>query len=300
MPLLHGRPRGQPFLERLSVLLFAFGPVFIILSLSYEAIFYAVYAAALVIWMLVESALAAFEGGSVASKGDISHAHQAKNGHKMISGSELQLSHVRVSLFFLAFFNLGFFGCGNVASISSVSTVLPGRGVGPEARGLVADVCTHETVLPRARVPLDDRLCTLPDGTFHSSPPIPSCRLNFPHRLQGALLLYKLLIPFVALAAVSSVINRRLHLPPLSLFLIGSFLSEILTITVSTRIPREWHTPRACTHVALLQFFFRVTDTGSWLEIGSSITNFVICSLLGLFSSVLLAGGEYLLAHSVG
>lgn len=105
-------------------------------------------------------------------------------------------------------------------------------------------MCTHETVLPRASVPLDDRLCTLPDGTFHSSPPIPNCRLSFPHRLQGALLLYKLLIPFVALAAVSSVINRRLHLPPLSLFLIGSFLSEILTITVRTCIPREWHTPR--------------------------------------------------------
>lgn len=52
--------------------------------------------------------------------------------------------------------------------------------------------------------------------------------------------------------------------------------------------------------VAGSQFFFRVTDAGSWLEIGSSITNFVICSLLGLFSSVLLAGGEYLLAHSVG
>lgn len=122
MPLLHGRPRGQPFLERLSVLLFAFGPVFIILSLSYEAIFYAVYASALVVWMLVESALAAFEGGSVASKSDSSGGDQAKNGHEKVARSELQLSHVRVSLFFLAFFNLGFFGCGNVASISSVST----------------------------------------------------------------------------------------------------------------------------------------------------------------------------------
>ncbi|KWU43661.1 PigN-domain-containing protein [Rhodotorula sp. JG-1b] len=213
MPLLHGRPRGQPFLERLSVLLFAFGPVFIILSLSYEAIFYAVYASALVIWMLVESALAAFEGGS------------------KVARSELQLSHVRVGLFFLAFFNLGFFGCGNVASISS----------------------------------------------FYLEPVYRLMTIFAPFPM-GALLLYKLLIPFVALAAVSSVINRRLHLPPLSLFLIGSFLSEILTIT----------------------FFFRVTDTGSWLEIGSSITNFVICSLLGLFSSVLLAGGEYLLAHSVG
>lgn len=54
--------------------------------------------------------------------------------------------------------------------------------------------------------------------------------------IQGALLLYKLLIPFVALAAVSSVINRRLHLPPLSLFAIGSLLSEVLTITVSFEV----------------------------------------------------------------
>ncbi|GAA5866720.1 hypothetical protein JCM3774_001969 [Rhodotorula dairenensis] len=225
IPLVHGRPRGQPFLERLSVLLFAFGPIFVILSLSYEALFYAVYVAALVTWMFVESRLAAFEAEAVASK-----TGERPKGHRAAQ-SDLQLSHVRVSLFFLAFFNLGFFGCGNVASISS----------------------------------------------FYLEPVYRLMTVFAPFPM-GALLLYKLLIPFVALAAVSSVINRRLHLPPLSLFLIGSFLSEILAIT----------------------FFFRVTDTGSWLEIGSSITNFVICSLLGLFSSVLLAGGEYLLAHSVG
>jgi len=54
------------------------------------------------------------------------------------------------------------------------------------------------------------------------------------------------------------------------------------------------------THVDLSQFFFRVSDQGSWLEIGSSITNFVICSLLGVFSSALLAGGEHLMAGTVG
>lgn len=142
IPLLHGRPRGQPFLERLSVLLFAFGPVFIILSLSYEAIFYAVYASALVVWMFVESALAAFEGGSVASKSD-SGGDQAENGHKKVARSELQLSHVRVSLFFLAFFNLGFFGCGNVASISSVSAAASRSRTRSEPRSLVADVCVR-------------------------------------------------------------------------------------------------------------------------------------------------------------
>jgi hypothetical protein len=49
---------------------------------------------------------------------------------------------------------------------------------------------------------------------------------------MALLLLFKLLVPFVALAGVSSVINKHLRLPPLSLFLVGSVLSELLTIYV--------------------------------------------------------------------
>ncbi|KAJ8296754.1 GPI ethanolamine phosphate transferase 1 [Rhodotorula toruloides] len=206
LPVFHGRPQGQPPLERLSVLLFAFGPAFTILSLSYEALFYACFCLALVAWMKLEASLARAEG----KKED----------------EGMGMKHVRISLFFLAFLHLGFFGCGNVASISS----------------------------------------------FYLEPVYRLMTVFAPFPM-GALLLFKLLIPFVALSAVSSAINHHLRLPPLSLFLVGSILSEILTIN----------------------FFFRVTDTGSWLEIGSSITNFVICSLLGLFSSALLAGGEGLL-----
>ncbi|GAA6047864.1 hypothetical protein JCM3770_004680 [Rhodotorula araucariae] len=210
LPLLHGRPRGQPYSERLAVLVFAFAPAFVILSLSYEAAFYGVYIAALVAWARIESSLSAEE---------------------RTDDGRIKLAHVRVGLFFLAFLHFGFFGCGNVASISS----------------------------------------------FYLEPVYRLMTVFAPFPM-GALLLFKLLIPFVALAAVSSVINRRLHLPPLSLFVVGSLLSELLTIF----------------------FFFRVTDTGSWLEIGSSITNFVICSLLGLFSSALLAGGEHLMAGTAG
>ncbi|BGP29066.1 Glycosyl phosphatidyl inositol anchor synthesis [Rhodotorula toruloides] len=206
LPNFHGRPRGQPPLERLSVLLFAFGPAFTILSLSYEALFYACFCLALVAWMKMEASLARAKGKEV---------HDS-----------MGMKHVRISLFFLAFLHLGFFGCGNVASISS----------------------------------------------FYLEPVYRLMTVFAPFPM-GALLLFKLLIPFVALSAVSSAINHHLRLPPLSLFLVSSILSEILTIN----------------------FFFRVTDTGSWLEIGSSITNFVICSLLGLFSSALLAGGEGLL-----
>ncbi|GAA5934260.1 hypothetical protein JCM3775_006952 [Rhodotorula graminis] len=210
LPLVHGRPRGQPYPERLAVLLFAFAPSFVILSLSYEALFYGVYVAALIAWVQLESSLAAEEPND---------------------DGRIKLAHVHVSLFFLAFLHLGFFGVGNVASISS----------------------------------------------FYLEPVYRLMTVFAPFPM-GALLLFKLLIPFVALAAASSVINRRLHLPPLSLFLVGSVLSELLTIF----------------------FFFRVTDEGSWLEIGSSITNFVICSALGLFSSALLAGGEYLMAGTTG
>ncbi|GAA5887546.1 hypothetical protein JCM5296_002613 [Sporobolomyces johnsonii] len=219
LPILHGRPHHQRTLVRLAPLLFAFGPAFIILSLSYEAVFYAFFCVALVAWMTMESAVAASEANEEGEK-------------KGVEGEgKVKLDHVRVSLFFLAFLHLGFFGCGNVASISS----------------------------------------------FYLEPVYRLMTVFAPFPM-GALLLFKLLIPFVALAAISSAINRQLRLPKLALFLVGSVLSELLTIT----------------------FFFRVTDTGSWLEIGSSITNFIICSLLGLFSSVLLGAGQEMLEGTVG
>ncbi|GAA6035289.1 hypothetical protein JCM8097_008800 [Rhodosporidiobolus ruineniae] len=227
LPLFHGRPHAQPSSERLAVLLLALSPAFILLSLSYEALFYAVYLAALGSWTSLEGALAREREGEAKKR-------EVEAGGKGTAVGEregrLELEHVRIALFFLAFLHLGFFGCGNVASISS----------------------------------------------FYLEPVYRLMTVFAPFPM-GALLLFKLLIPFVALAAVSSVINRQLRLPPLSLFLIGSVLSDILTIF----------------------FFFRVTDTGSWLEIGSSITNYAISSLLGIFSSVLLAGGEWLLAGTV-
>ena len=42
-------------------------------------------------------------------------------------------------------------------------------------------------------------------------------------------------------------------------------------------------------------FFFKVQDTGSWLEIGQSISFFCITSLLLLWSAGISATGEYLM-----
>ena len=72
---------------------------------------------------------------------------------------------------------------------------------------------------------------------------LPSC-------LQAVLLLFKILCPYVALSAVSSVLGRRLRLPPFSLFILASTLSEVLA----------------------LNHFFNVTDQGSWLEVSSLLS----------------------------
>lgn len=104
VPVVHGRPRNQPFFERLLVLLFTFAPAFIILSLSYEALFFAVLCTTLVLWMLLECKLA--------------------EGRTDKTTTPINAQHLRIALFFLAFLHVCFFGVGNVASISSVSATM--------------------------------------------------------------------------------------------------------------------------------------------------------------------------------
>lgn len=100
LPLIHGRAHNQPYLERLYVLLFAFCPAFIILSRSYEALFYATFCTTLCCWVTLECKLARRTGNKVA---------------KVVLSGE----HLRIAVFFLVLLHVAFFGVGNVASISS-------------------------------------------------------------------------------------------------------------------------------------------------------------------------------------
>ncbi|PIL26170.1 transporter [Ganoderma sinense ZZ0214-1] len=92
--------------------------------------------------------------------------------------------------------------------------------------------------------------------------------------LMAALLIFKIVSPYIILAIAFSILNARLDLPPFSLFLVALTLTDIMTIT----------------------FFLNVTDTGSWLEIGQTISFFCISSLLLVWSAGICAVGEVLMA----
>ncbi|KAI0807038.1 alkaline phosphatase-like protein [Fomes fomentarius] len=92
--------------------------------------------------------------------------------------------------------------------------------------------------------------------------------------LMAALLIFKIVSPYIILAIAFSILNARLDLPAFSLFLVALTLTDIMTIT----------------------FFLNVTDTGSWLEIGQTISFFCISSLLLVWSAGISAVGEVLMA----
>ena len=71
----------------------------------------------------------------------------------------------------------------------------------------------------------------------------------------------KLMVPFAALSANFGLLNRRLGVAPSALFMVVMAVSDVMTMS----------------------FFFMVKDEGSWLDIGTTISHFVIASLLGVF-----------------
>ena len=91
---------------------------------------------------------------------------------------------------------------------------------------------------------------------------------------QAALLVFKILVPFAVISANFGILNRRLGVAPSSLFMLVMAISDVLT----------------------MNFFWLVRDEGSWLDIGTSISHFVIASLLCVF----VAGLEFVSELFVG
>ncbi|KAJ4165371.1 hypothetical protein LMH87_007005 [Akanthomyces muscarius] len=214
MPFAHRLQPNSNYMHRLMLIFLTCSPTFVILTISYEGLFYVAFCITLVAWVRLEYSVEVSRRSSPNTK------DAAKIERDGLQFRALRLSDARIALFFLALLQSAFFSTGNVASISSFS--------------------------------LDSVNRLLP---------------VFDPFSQGALLIFKLMVPFALISANLGVLNIRLGVAPSALFMIVMAISDILT----------------------LYFFWVVKDEGSWLEIGSTISHFAIASLLCVFVAALEA-----------
>ncbi len=250
MPLAHrSRPDNNNYQFRLMMVFLTFAPTFVILTISYEGIFYIAFSTILISWVRMEHAVYVHSAQAVKQQGgrDKTPATTVSDAvAKPTNGSTkskakpaaataapaapaasppsatdaspayrpLTLSDARVALFFFVLLQSAFFSASNVASVSSFS--------------------------------LDSVQRLIP---------------VFDPFSQGSLLTVKLLVPFALISANLGILNMRLGVAPSALFMVVMAMSDVLT----------------------LYFFWVVKDEGSWLEIGSTISHFVIASLLCAF-----------------
>lgn len=227
VPFLHALNPQDHYLHRLAVTFLAFGPVFIILTISWEGLFYFAIAVTLLSWVRLEHRIhQKFSSDSTSHvKHDsleltnplepaLSAAKEREDAFKAGDFRSLTLSDARICLFFLFLLQSAFFSTGNIASVSSFSLEAVNR-----------------------LIPVFDPFS------------------------QGALLILKLLAPFALVSANLGILTRRLKLRGGSLFAVVMGIGDYLT----------------------LRFFWEVRDEGSWLDIGESISMFIIASTLCIF-----------------
>jgi len=221
--------RLQPnnhYMHRLLVIFLTCAPTFVILTISYEGLFYVAFSITLVCWVRLEHEI--FVHTSSTRPSSSSSSAKATNGyatadrenatHMPAPFRPLTLHDARVALFFFVLLQSAFFSTGNVASVSSFSLESVTR-----------------------LIPVFDPFS------------------------QGAMLILKIMIPFALVSANLGILNKRLGVAPSALLMLVMAVSDVLT----------------------LYFFWVVKDEGSWLEIGSTISHFVIASVLCVFVAAL-------------
>ncbi|KDN41908.1 hypothetical protein RSAG8_07125, partial [Rhizoctonia solani AG-8 WAC10335] len=259
--LIH-RPKGsvqvQPspnvpsLTSKLQQYFLAFGPLFVLLSISTEGLFYASFSLTLFLWIEVEAKLHQLREKGVSkrfvpkpTKRDIGWRAEALSraldedqdeqpkvtkAPAPRSSRGLTGADVRRALFFLFFVQVAFFGAANVASVSS----------------------------------------------FYLEPVYRLIPVFNPF-FMASLLIFKIIAPYVILSTTFATLNRRVALPPFALFKVALGLTDVMSLT----------------------FFYLVRDTGSWLEIGQSISFYIITSLLLVWSAGICAAGDWLVKGSV-
>ncbi len=222
LPQLHGLYPNDHYVHRLVVIFLQFAPTFIILTISFEGLFYFAFCLCLFSWMRLEHQVylhttKAPDTVAVASDPVQPVVDAAADRLKSIQKGKfrsLTLADARIALFFFYFIQSAFFSASNIGSVSSFSL----------------------------------------DAVYRLIP-------VFDPFSQGALLMVKLMVPFAVLSANFGLLNQRLDVAPSALFMVVMAVTDVMT----------------------LSFFYMVKDEGSWLDIGTTISHFVIASLLGVF-----------------
>ena len=109
LPFVHRLYPNSHYLHRLVVIFLTFSPTFVILTISYEGLFYVVFCLSLVIWVELEHRIYKHTSSSLPPK-STSQRYRT-----------LTLSDARIALFFFFLLQSAFFSTGNIASISSFS-----------------------------------------------------------------------------------------------------------------------------------------------------------------------------------
>ncbi|XP_074302204.1 uncharacterized protein LOC141633684 isoform X1 [Silene latifolia] len=204
-------------LSRLTSIFLGFAPAFLLLSIGYEALFYAAFSLVLMAWILFENSILTLGRPKRSTSSQDSTGEEISAEH---ADRPLKLSDVRIPLVFMVLFNVAFFGTGNFASIASFE---------------ISSVYRFITI--------------------------------FSPFLMAALLIFKLFIPFMLVICVFSTITKLIRVPRLGLYFLVVLFSDVMTI----------------------HFFFLVRNTGSWMEIGNSISHFGIMSAQVVFVLLLFA-----------
>ncbi|KAF9936165.1 Glycosyl phosphatidyl inositol anchor synthesis, partial [Modicella reniformis] len=207
IPFVYGSRSKQHYLLRMVVIYLSFAPIFILLAISYETIFYFFLSTTLLSWLMLERKIYSASEmqplsdilssekrtlASTSSKSTLSSPSSSVGTNGSSGGQVVTIEYAtrglgprdaRPAIFFLFFINVAFFGTGNVASLASFSL---------------------QSVF---------RLTTM-----------------FNPFLMGALLIVKILIPFFLVSSIFRVLGRSLDLPPFSLFLLVLATTDVMTL----------------------------------------------------------------------
>ncbi|ELU38715.1 GPI ethanolamine phosphate transferase 1 [Rhizoctonia solani AG-1 IA] len=252
--------------SKLQQYFLAFGPLFVLLSISTEGLFYASFSLTLFLWVEVEARL--HQTAEKAGPKRIAPKPVTKNigwraealrqaldedeseRPKVIKARAPRLSRglagadVRRALFFLFFVQVAFFGAAKSFYLEPVYRLIP----------------------------------------------------VFNPFFMASLLIFKIVAPYVILSTMFATLNKRVALPSFALFKVALGLTDGNMITWCS-----WNITDKCDpHTVMsLTFFYLVRDTGSWLEIGQSISFYIITSLLLAWSAGICAAGDWLMKGSV-